>query len=449
MEVGKGVTKRSTKRSGRNGTVRRSRQALVENYYRKKHKVKAFYDEDQDYTFAERVERTSMPEVDFEWYEGTVGDTIDDMSTALNESQRRAVRWRIMVLRVLGAVLAVVLLSGALPSWVSMLKTNRTMLEHQHDKTSVCGMNENPDENQCVYYNHELSTYNAFVGMWMFAMLLQAGLLIFTSWKLHNKSFQALVSLWTLALIVVGMIVLIYSVVVLSLMAEKFNWRISGAGESVRIAKSPPRIKRQFGVTVWVVLCLDVLLILVQATWLFIMRQVLQYGLNLQEFGAEMCGADVVEAAHQNEVAMQDAVDSLLDDDSDEPPRRRSHRNRPNRSNRRELLYSDDEGEAHEYSGRGGFDDFQDLGEVDEYSYSDEDYNDLEDDFDARDNAINGDKRPKVDTAHVLEMLSALTTTMSALNQKIDTIESRVGDGSALLVMPPGENQWDAKKPGQ
>lgn len=197
--------------------------------------MRTFYDEDQDYSFAERVEPVSMADSDFQWYEGAVGDTIDDMSSALTEAQKKAVRWRITTLRVLGIVLVIALLAGVLPFWAEMLRRNRTLLEHQHD-VSYCRAENNPDESRCVFYNHELSTYNAFVGLWLFASMCQALVLLFTSWRLHNKSFQALVSLFILALIVVGMIVLIYSIVVISVMGEPFNWRIASVQDEFRVA---------------------------------------------------------------------------------------------------------------------------------------------------------------------------------------------------------------------
>lgn len=197
--------------------------------------MRTFYDEDQDYSFAERVEPVSMADSDFQWYEGAVGDTIDDMSSALTESQKKAVRWRIVALRALGIVLLVILLAGVLPFWAEMLRRNRTLLEHQHD-VSYCRAENNADESHCVFYNHELSTYNAFVGLWLFTSLCQCLVLLFTSWRLHNKSFQALVSIFILAVIIIGIVVMVYSVVVVCLMAEPFNWRVASLKDEFKIA---------------------------------------------------------------------------------------------------------------------------------------------------------------------------------------------------------------------
>lgn len=234
MEVARSSGKSGSNRGGRPDPRYRSRRKLVAKYYSRRHRVRTFYDEDQDYSFAERVEPVSIADSDFQWYEGAVGDTIDAMSSALTESQKKAVRWRITALRTLGILLVVALLAGVLPFWTEMLRRNRTLLEHQHDVT-YCRSIKNPEESYCVYYNHELSTYNAFVGIWLFASLCQCLVLLFTSWRLHDKSFQALISLFVLAVIVVGIVVLIYSIVVISVMAEPFNWLVANK-EEPRIA---------------------------------------------------------------------------------------------------------------------------------------------------------------------------------------------------------------------
>lgn len=196
-----------------------------------------------------------------------------------------------------------------------------------------------------------------------------------------------------------------------------------------------------------------------QIAWLFFMRQLLQYGLNLQEFGAEMCGADVQEATHENALAMQSAVGSLLNDDelADKSDNARRDQGRGGNQNRRTRVMnrrsSPSRGNDNDYDARQrrNVDD-------DEYisfgSDSDSDDGDFEflddDDYDEvsgdENNNSNANAQPQVNMGQVLEMMTALTNTMSSLNHKIEHIESRVGDGSALLVMPPGENQWDAKK---
>lgn len=220
----------------------------------------------------------------------------------------------------------------------------------------------------------------------------------------------------------------------------------------------PIELKRQFLTAIYAVLSLDLVLIGMQIAWLFFMRQLLQYGLNLQEFGAEMCGADVEEATHENALAMQSAVGSLLNDDelaekTGDAQRNASQRKQTRRTRVMNHRSSGSRGNDNDYNPRNR----REL-EDDEYisfgSGSDSEDGDFEflDDSDydeshgEENNDSNANAQPQVNMGQVLEMMTALTNTMSSLNHKIEHIESRVGDGSALLVMPPGENQWDAKK---
>ena len=199
---------------------------------------------------------------------------------------------------------------------------------------------------------------------------------------------------------------------------------------------------------------------LLQTGWLFLMRQVLQYGLNLQEFGAEMCGADVEEATHENALAMQSTVGSLLKDDELGDKMDKMERGTQQRNKRMRVFNPRSPSSGHGYNNNyyprngqnmddhldmadSGSDDgdFELLDDSDFYEYDSNSDEDLSDE--------NGDlanTQPQLNMGQVVEMMTALTNTMSSLNQKIDAIESRVGDGSALLVMPPGENQWDANK---
>lgn len=204
-------------------------------------------------------------------------------------------------------------------------------------------------------------------------------------------------------------------------------------------------------------------MIAMQTGWLFLMRQLLQYGLDLQEFGAEMCGADVREAKHENDIAIQSTVGSLLkNDELGEQMDRMERGGEPNKRGKRARVMdrraSSSRQEDYNYRGAQG-QDFVELGESDSDS-EDGDFQFLDDD-DLYDhdgvshssdeespsrNSSQANIQPQVNMGQVLEMMTALTNTMSSLNHKIENIESRVGDGSALLVMPPGENQWDAKK---
>lgn len=373
--------------------------------YRRPH-LEAFYDEEEDYHFAETNEDEDISFSEFGILDNVELDTIDDMSSALNESQRKAVRWRILTLRGIAVFNVILLLAACLPCWILMLEWNTRSIKAEKRAANCAGIDEpfRLDPN-CVFYRHELSTFTAVVGLWLIGTLLQSLFMIFTAWRLHSKSFQAVISVWMCVFIVVAVVVVVYSVTVLTLMTEPFNWR--KASLKFEVLTFVPTSHKVWRKILPATIGCAIVLLLTQSIWLWIMHQVLQYGLNLKEFGSEICGdsADIAQAAEENAHAAHSAIGRLLGDDE-------------------YSRYHDDINDE----------EFSDLGESDE-------------NMDAHQNRSNGSD-PSTLSA-VVEMMTTLTSTMAALNQKIDAIESRVGDGSALLVMPPGENQWDARKPGQ
>ena len=374
-----------------------------------KRRLESYYDEEQDYHFAEAIADDGMMDCKFQLLDDVELDTIDDMSSALNASQRKAVRWRITTLRLIGVFNVIALLGGCLPCWILMLRRNRESLLAEK-RLSSC-LEANFAQPACVYYRHELSTYTAFVGLWMFGTLFQSVFMIFTSWRLHNKSFQAVVSIWMCVFMVMGITVGIYTTTTLTLMSESSNWRF--ISDTFKVATFDTDLRSVLFQTLTAMLAMLCVLVLTQAIWLWIMRQVLQFGLNLQEFGSEICGDHIDAAAQENAHAAQSAIGRLLGEDE--------------YSDYRRELEVDQHGDLEEEEGRG-----ENVGNVNE----------------EHNNSDNGNgNTPGI--AAVMEMMATLTSTMSSLNQKIDAIEARVGDGTALLVMPPGESQWDARKPGQ
>jgi hypothetical protein len=390
---------------------RRPRRNFIEDYRFRSKKLEPYYDAENDYHFAEAKEEFGVDSTDFQWFENAEGDTIDDMSSALNESQRRAVRWRITAIRVIGVLNAIALLGGCLPTWIMMLRWNReSILAEKESVRCESAFQHHGDggfkDSSCVFYRHELSTYTAFVGLWMFGTLLQSFFMIFTAWRLHNKSFQAVVSIWTFVFLVLGLAVAFYTTTNLTLMAEDFNWRI--ASPVFRVATWTGDVKGVLTESLRAFLGILYGLLVTQAIWMVLMHQVLQFGLNLQEFGTEICGDSIDAAAQENAIAMHSVVGRLLDDDELREEAHPSHGGDVEEDEFELLGYEEDDGEP------------------------------------PYDHEIAEESNPTLNS--IMEMMSTLTSTMSSLNQKINSIESRVGDGTALLVMPPGENQWDARK---
>jgi hypothetical protein len=423
------------------GHARQAKARWVEEYGFRPRKLESYYDPENDYYFAEATDEFEVEPSDIEWFENAEGDTIDDMSSALNESQRRAVRWRISALRGIGVLNSIALLAGCLPCWILMLRWNRESLLNEKELTYCDSLwhqvgADNFNDYSCVFYRHELSTYTAFVGLWMFGTLLQSFFMVFTSWRLHNKSFQAVVSIWTFVFMVVGTAVSIYTVTNLNLMAEDFNWRL--AAPELRIAQRPGDMKTVLSLSIRAFLGLLYGLILSQAIWMWLMHQVLQFGLNLQEFGTEICGDRIESAAAENAIAMHSVIGRLLDHDELEQD---SHTSRI-ASGHYHIRSSRDRNSHH----------YRDISEEDfqklDYDLENEIDHDgvAHGDHDDDENDPNPSSTDEPSLNSVMALMTTLTSTMSALNHKIDAIESRVGDGTALLVMPPGENQWDARK---
>lgn len=375
-----------------------------ESYQYKRVKVEAYYDEEQDYHFAQALEESE------DWYKPITDehdDTIDKMASSLDDVQRRAVRWRIRTLRGIAVANTLVLLGAVLPIWIVLMVNCRQSLNAQNVFRPSCDDGKYDRITQCVYYNHELATYSAFSGLWLFGTLFQSLFMCWTSWRLHNKSFQGILSVWCMAFIIVDIVVIMFSITISMQMAEDFNWLIASATNAHARAPSYAPIVKHLKNDLKGIVSFSILLLATQISWLVVMRQVLQFGLNLKEFGGVLCG--------------DDPSTSSTRDESDFA-----------------LLPEHNEEDEIELEAQGGYnDDPADQYEHGSGSSSVASNSPLGNSSEAANNPIND----------VLSMMTALTSTMTALNNKIDAIESRVGDGSALLVMPPGENQWDARKP--
>ena len=419
----------------------------LDQYQYKRRRVESFYDEDQDYHFAEALGDST--EYSGDWFReasDSKGDTIDKMSENLDQEKRRAVRWRVQALRGIAIFNAVALIAGTLPCWVLMLGNNRKSIEASKEALYCDGLGPelSAKSASCIYYYHELSTFTAFVGLWLFGTLLQSLFMIFTSWKLHNKSFQAVVSLWTLVFMTVGLAVVFYTTTTLTLMDEPFNWRIAGRAEG-RVVTTTSELRQELTRSITAFLGLLIVIFMTQLFWLWIIRQVLQYEIDLQAFGSEICGDDPVSHdPYNSDIPMEEGTLSntrLLADDE-------LHHGDIDIDEDDDELYGDSSPSA--TMTRNGGARGNSMGEFGEYdSGNDDSMGDGARSHGSSSPQAYADAQPPPANSlqSVMDLMANLTTTMSALHSKIDAIESRVGDGTALLVMPPGENQWDAKKP--
>lgn len=450
-----------------------TRSYLHSSYHSRTEEYESRYEEEQGYSFGERLDSLHLASGDFEWFNHECADSLELMAEKACESQRKAIQRRLWAIRLISIAKFAILWGGWFPPWFILSSQRSRDLSIMEMDTTECTrlfeMNGVPnyDLKDCAYYS---STRSAFVTLsifWCVTFSISTIITFVSSWRPHARIFTEVAARLETALGLYGTLVAILAIMNVALMSEPFNWKI--AVDPKRLKVTPPyyymtphnKLMEQSTQAMCALAAITLLTLALTGVWIILKYQLRRYGLDLEEFCPKTCGGAVKHNKAKNRrkimawiadrtgipmpLEQEDLSDSLGSSvmiRGEQSATKQKSRISPRRQQQQLLLSRSSHSDGQEL---GTQQESYRNGEVEMDKYLDH----FEDEHDAVDPNSHSPSsrfvRPS-GTSSVLELMTNLSSTMSALNQKIDAIESRVGDGAALLVMPPGENQWDAVK---
>lgn len=448
-----------------------TRSYLQSNYYSVTEEFESRYVEEDEYSFGERKETIHLASGDFEWFARESSDSLEVMAEKACQSQRTAIRRRLWAIRFIAIAKFVILWGAILPPWVVLQNQREREQNLTEGDMSYCTnlfeQTQEPNYNLqgCEYFAYSRSVFVIMSMLWFTGAFISSVVTFASSWRPHSRIFTDFAALAESILCAFSTIICMLIIMNISLMNEPFNWVL--AVKPKRITVDPPYIyltsrneTRDTSLEImWSLLSFSFVLLILGIVWIVLKNQLPRYGLNLEEFCPKCCGGATKHTKHANRRKIMVWIADRLGMPT--PPELEEGLEDLNTSQlglsiapARNLPVVPQQ-----------FNDRKNAHHIDKNYTSDHEMEDYGDNYrirrheeaqpeildqpsiDPNSHSPSAQRAQRAGTATtVLEMMENLSTTMTALTQKIDAIESRVGDGTALLVMPNGENQWDAVK---
>ena len=485
-----------------------TRSLMQSQYYSQLDRFESRYEEGEEYSFGEQVDPIYLASADFEWFTPETSHSLEEMAEGICKTQRKAINRRLWAIRGIIALKIVFLWCAWFPAWILLNKLRSRDIDIQENSVKICTelfeMTSVPnyDLKACTYFSYNRTSITIITHLWFMSANFACITALSSSWRPQARIFSRVAPPSEIVSCVYGSLICLFTIMDIALVSENFNWKLAVDPKILQVPRpiyfQNPQNKnvrqQQYLNYLFPFLIFTFLYIILGGLWIYLSWQLKRYGMDLEEFCPKRCGGSIKHARAKNiksTISLLSKYLGISEPSSNETTEPTSHTaSKPKRAAKKGkfnfvvspkplLGRSRQEDIDESYGVDAEMDDYtnhtpahasredsrlmedmdQEL-EVTDDSEVETIYNtqlgnygkkvrsSSYDEGETEDPNSHSPTRPQRggNMSSVMDMMESLSSTMSALTKKIDSIESRVGDGSALLVMPPGENQWDSVK---